>query len=502
MTAGKKKRGWRLGVVFFSCLLGCGGNDVTGEGTGPLRGPETHARHVVVYVIDTLRADRLGLYGNDRQLTPAMDELGRTGATFEMAYSSAPWTLPSSVSLFTSTFPTSHGVLSGLETLGDQAQTMVEWFGDLGYYTAGFAYNTLGGRGAGLDQGYDKYFEKPPNDEMTEEQREQGLHTIRPVLRFIRDYEGEAPLFLYVHTVEPHWPFDGSPMNLTPLEGEVTGALKEQANALCPKHRGMLGNRQSGEMTAQDLAELEEMERTADRLQETVEALYDGDVRRADLNLSRVVTALTEKGLWDDTIFVLLADHGEELRERGNWLHGQSVFNELVRVPMVMRIPGVTGTNSRVSQPTQTLDLLPTLADALGAPKAESWQGRSRYQWISEPGLPVDAALPIFSVRREVDRPGRFVFGDSETTVVRGAWKLIVHHDLRVAALYNLDDDPAERKDVAADYPAITASLQEEVETFLRDQSALNLSLSQSGPMEEDKRAHLAELGYLGGGDG
>ncbi|MCB9508524.1 MAG: sulfatase [Myxococcales bacterium] len=454
--------------------------------------PKAHRPNVVVYLIDTLRADRLSLYGQRRKTSPMLDELGGDAAVFEHAYSQGPWTLPSVVSLFTSSYPSSHEVLSGTETVDVSAQTMVEWFHDQGYVTAGFVSNTLGGKGSGLDQGYDHFVETPLVREVTEEQRESGVFGVRPVLEWLDGYDDDRPFFVYVHTVEPHWPYEGE----IPDRGPFTNADPadwDAVNALVYDQRLLIQKANLGELDEAERARRDAQAEQLSRERDLLLALYDGDVRRADYNVRRVYTALRYEQRWDDTIFVVMSDHGEEFGDHGNWFHDQSVHDELVHVPLVVRVPGTTDGGSRIGAPVQLIDLLPTFAELLGAEPLPTWQGRSFAPLLRDPTL--DAPRPVMSMRINVDRKLGGPNGERETSLVEDGFKAIVHLDVERTSLYDLVADPGEQHDLAAEQPERVAALRARMADILR--RCPPLDIRHEGELDDEKRQNLEELGYL-----
>ena len=443
--------------------------------------------NVVVYLIDTLRADRLGLYGHDRDTSPTIDAVGAESAVFERTYSQGPWTLPSVMSLFTSAYPTSHEMVSATFSLNESARTLTEWFAEQGYATAGFVHNTLGGKGSGLDQGYEHFVEKPPQRDMTDEMRAQGLHTMRPIMDYIRGYDDERPFFTYIHTVEPHWPYEGTIPDREPWT-DTDPASWPELNELVYEQRVLVQQASAVGLTEDERARL-----LAGQL-DTVWDLYDADIRRADVGVRRVTTALQATGHWDDTIFLLLSDHGEEFLEHGFWFHDQSVYEELVHVPFVLRVPGLTDAGARIDTPVQLLDVAPTLADLLGQPAWPQWQGRSLVPLLTDPRAAEDWPSAI-TMRINVDREMGGDRGDRETALVRGQHKLILHHDHEHTRLFDLAADPGEQHDLSAQQPGRAESLRREL--FDRVRGLRPLGIRDQQEHSDELRQHLIELGYV-----
>jgi len=467
--------------------------------------------NIIVYMVDTLRADGLGIYGNERDTSPAIDALARESAVFEMAVSQAPWTLPSVTSLFTSTYPVSHEVLSNFDLAGEQAETMVEFMHGLGYHTVGFITNTLGGKGAGLVQGYDEFFEHPPMRDLTPEQAAAGGKALVPILDWAAAYDGSQSVFVYIHKAEPHNPWEAAPKGKTPW---ITSTKEERdrLNAILPEQRGLIGQRSLGLLDEEQAARLEELTREIEGHLQEARDLYDGDVRLANENFQKFLAILGKRPRWEKTVLVLLADHGDELYEHGNWYHSQSLYQELVHVPLVLRVPGLTDHGLRIRQPVELIDVLPTLAELVGAPASPHWQGRSLVPLLraARDGAPEPPAPPVFSMRVSVEtraaaeragRPSGGERGDTETAVIEDGWKLIAHHDIGRASLYDLSTDPGEQHDLHDAEPERARHLLDLVQRRLHELPRLDLRRADAGDQaaQDEKLKHLEELGYIGG---
>ena len=290
--------------------------------------PEPPRPNVVLYVIDTLRADRIGLYGSERATSPNIDALGEAGVVFEQASAPAPWTLPSVASLALSQLPCEHRVLVDRDTIAPASETLAAQLRAAGYRTASFHSNPYAGSMSGLDAGFDvAQFVKQRQAE-------------RAVARWL-DGQGEQPFFLYFHTIEPHNPeqaknrflksFGAVPPNVVG-DFEETARLYRSLTRADFVEKQPLGTTDNTEEQKRALGHLDE-------LRESVDLLYDATVLEADARLGRIVETLRERGLWENTIFIVLSDHGEELGDRGGWLHDHSVYEELVQVPLIARFP-------------------------------------------------------------------------------------------------------------------------------------------------------------------
>ncbi len=504
MDQGRSPSALRSGLWGLLLLLmaGCDGGSSGPTEDGAAPDAEAWRPHVVVYLVDTLRADRLGCYGDDRGASPVLDALARESARFEYALSQAPWTLPSVVSLLTSSHPVSHEVTSVGRKAPAEVQTLAEQLDAAGYATAGFIYNRLGGSDGGLDQGYDHLYEPPDIHTMTDADRERGAATLRPFFDWFERAPLDDPFFFYIHTLEPHWPYEGR----WPGSPTLTAEQEEQGkrlNKMVGEHRGLMTKAAVAEREGTPLApaDADKLARLTAHLEgslENVDALYAGDIRRADGNIGRVIEALKRRGVWDQTVFIVLADHGEEFYDHGNWFHGQSVHDELVRVPLIVRIPGVTDGGHVVTEPVQLVDVAPTVADLLGVAPADHWQGRSLLPLIrDEAGAGGDATA--FTMRVNAMRGAantRDAGEGRETAVRRGRHKAIVNHHERRVKLFDLAADPAERVDLASEHPELAKELGDLVLKWLAATGRRDFPKPFEIEPGQDVLDRLDELGY------
>ncbi len=356
-------------------LAGCGGE------------PALRRPNVLVLSIDTLRADHLGCYGYERPTSPRIDALADRGVLFESARAPSSWTLPTMTTALTSFEASTHGTTHFTKRLSDGFETLPERLRDAGYDTAGFSTNFLFSRRYGLRQGFIHFDETlarssdPERLETGEPLADRGVQWIR----WKAESSDDAPWLLWLHFFDPHWEY-------VPHEGITERFGTERVD------------------------------------------LYDGEVAFTDLQVGRVLDALEEGGLADDTIVVLFSDHGEEFEDHGMTLHGHTLFGELVRVPLIVRAPGFTP--RRVAGNVGLVDLLPTLIELVGLAPPPTAGGRSLVPAMRGATLPERATL------LELHRATRPLSG-----LVEGPWKLIRATNPPEETLFHLGDDPGETAD-------------------------------------------------------
>jgi arylsulfatase A-like enzyme len=443
-------------------------------------------------VIDTLRADHLGCYGYGRPTSPVLDGLAAGGILFEHAYALSSWTKPSTASLLTGRAPSQHRALSETSRLPDSETTIAERLRSLGYRTAALSGNPWIAPEYGFDRGFDDFFSVYDErfarvpvlmqvlkrvslladgkgrlynrvkylvlGELSTTARDTRLAD--EAIRFLRT-PGDAPFFLYVHMMSPHHPYDPPP----PFDRFVPDRGRAPVKNYPRKSYRFF--ERGDPLAPADAADLV--------------ARYDGDVLYADTELGRVLAELERLGRASSTVVLVTADHGEEFYDHGNWGHGQSVYDELVRVPLLLRVPQGGG-GVRVATPVSHADVVPTLLALAGAPGTVA--GRSL---VATAGGEGGAAPPLAEVL--------YRYGEARA-LVDGTRKLVVLRDgeQRSRTLFDLRTDPGERHPLAADDPDATrlaADLAGRVAAAERDRAA-----EADAPIDDETRARLRHLGY------
>lgn len=453
--------------------------------------PSGRRPNVVVFLIDTLRADRLGAYGYDKPTSPRIDALAAKGTVFTHCYAPAPWTLPSVVSLMTSKFPCEHGVVVDGQKVSASAETLAERMKQAGYQTASFYANPYAGPTSGLDRGFDQC----------------AFHrfTDGKVLDAWLDTAGDKPFFLYIHNVEPHDAY-AAPQRLIKEFGSCPNDQKQSIGKMLLHYRRLTrvdfaAGRPVGTTDNTD-EQTQLMRQLADHLDE-IKVMYDAAVRLADERVGSVIDALTRRGVWDDTIFIVTADHGQEFCEHGGWQHDQSEYEELVHVPLIVRQPPCTPHVDKLDAIVSLVDLAPTLADRLQLEASPSWHGRSWYAAMEAGAPPAQDDQPVIPSirinRKKYYRPYKESRGDTNIVVRLGSWKGIHDVEINKYELYDLASDPGEQHDVAADHPDLVAQLRAASGSWLRACVAAGAGQSgePAGKMDDVVRERLRSLGYV-----
>jgi len=408
--------------------------------------------NVLFILVDTLRADRLGAYGYERQTSPEIDSLlaGR-GALFEQAYAQAPWTLPSVASFLTGQRPGDFWG-GGMVTyrIPPAVPTLAEWLANAGYETAGFVANFSVHADGGFDRGFSTYYVPPPS---IEAMRAHADDVGSRAISWLRE-QTDRPFFAYVHFIDPHDPYE-SPE----LTAGVSPFLPDYAG---PVTGGWIHGLYTGQLALPNPAtDLDQ-----------VKALYDSEVHYVDHWVGRLVRSLSPEVL-HDTLIVFTADHGEELFDHGGWKHGHGLYEEQIHVPLILRWDHQFAGRRRISTPVALLDIMPTLLGAAGATApANAFPGinllPSLRQGTEPPRRILGArhlssgpqrAVALLDGRRYLlfDRAATF---DPSDALVEHLWRLDIRR-LGREELYDLARDPDQHLALgsAADLAAARADL-------------------------------------------
>ena len=313
---------------------------------------------VVLISIDTLRAERLGVYGNSADVSPNIDALARDSVVFDQALSVAPWTLPSHVSMLTGLDAVAHGVEAPEDRIPTRAVTLAEHFAAHGYRTAAWTAGGFVGPGWGLEDGFEIFDTNTP---WVTADMGFSRHLER-TLEWMRD-RGDEPWFAFLHSFDAHGPYDQSdPSLLARFRSRPVGESPldhEFFRSTYTRYARSMG---------------------FDRYQQLGAALndYDSGVAEADRAVGAIVAELKRSGRYDEALIVVLSDHGEAFYDRGLRLgHGMQLYDCVLRVPLVVKLPRSAQAGTRVSSLVDLVDVAPTLLDVAGLPRDPRMQGSS-----------------------------------------------------------------------------------------------------------------------------
>jgi arylsulfatase A-like enzyme/Tfp pilus assembly protein PilF len=393
--------------------------------------------NVLLITIDTVRADHVGAYGSTTAATPVIDRLAREGVRFADATSQAPLTGPAHAAILTGQYPARLGVRDNATTpIPPGATTMAEIFKGRGYRTGAFVGAFVLGPEYGFGQGFDTVdatFAQFNAGMKLQAQRRAG-EVVDAALRWLRG--GNQPFFAWVHLYDAHTPYDPP----APFRARFRASP------------------------------------------------YDGEIAYVDSNVGRLIAALEQSGELDRTLVAVMADHGEGLGDHGEAEHGMFLYDSVLHVPWVMRLPAKDAAGTVVKTQVRSIDVLPTLTAIAGAAAPDNIDGQSVVPYIrgAAPRDPVPSYAETFYPK--------WHFGWSELKSIRvGDWKYI---DAPKAELYDMRADAAERRNAVDARGPLVQGLSTELG---RIHGGFGASANAEAPQPDpDTLARLRSLGYIG----
>ena len=391
---------------------------------------------VVLISIDTLRADHLPIYGFRGVATPAIDALARRAVVFENAYAHAPQTLPSHVSILSGRLPFEHGVRDNVGfTVRSDEILLPAMMRDAGFTTGGFVSSYVLREETGIGRTFDRYDDKlpPSSPEIAVGELRRDGTATLGAAEAWLDGLTSRRFFLFFHSYEPHSPYT--------------------APARYARY-----------------------------------APYDGAIAYADEIVGKLIASLERRGLYDDALIVLLSDHGEGLGDHGEQEHGLFVYREAIRVPLVIKLPRDRYAGRRIATPVQHIDLVPTILSLLDIHPRAALRGRSLVPLLTGGAIPEQGlyAEALYA---------RYHFGWSELYALTDA-----HYGFIRAPrdeLYDLQQDPSERRDLARDRESTRLAMREGLDRLMA-----GAHVDAPGAISADARERLRALGYVGSTSG
>lgn len=473
-----------------------------------------HAPNVLLITIDALRADRLGCYGSKLGLTPNLDRLARDGVVFEKAFASGPWTEVSVGSMFTSLNPSELGLFPRLRGEGEthydgglftSQPTLAEVLRGAGYVTAAELANAQVRRDRGFARGFIRF--RNPDDfcgwralalprlgkyeawfthtaigaRVAAGLRIEPRYYSAPGVskqdaeRLVRDAEGwldarpRAPFFLWMHLMDAHVPYNAREQSRATRAAFPTPPLDATPQFYKDLILKRVGISEAGKRY--------------------LEALYDDGARHADRWLGDLFARLRKAQLYDDTLIIVSADHGEEFWDHGGYEHGHSMYDEVLHVPLLIKFPHRHYAGERVSQQVRLLDLLPTVLDVAGLPKPSGARGQS---------LASPRQFAALGDSGELFAEGT-LYGEELKALRTSEYKVIFHPASRVMEVYDLRADPRERHNLAGD-ARVAADLRRQLLNLARASERRTAWWARHGrrapALDQASAERLRSIGY------
>ncbi len=413
------------------------------------------AKNVLLVSIDTLRRDHVGLYGYDKPTTPRIDSLAPSSLVCDDAVSVSSWTLPAHLSLLTSVPPAVHGGVDMRHGFNGSVPTLARLLRDAGYATQAVTSHLYVSQVYGMEEGFDHL--DMVQDRRANDVARRGIELV--------DRWGDRPFFLFVHFYDPHWHYDPPETTRRIFETEYHGRLTGLWQDFKRYDRSTIGKTDLDHLLA----------------------LYDGEIRFVDDSLGALLEHLKTRGLDRNTLVIITSDHGEEFLDHGSWEHQKTLYEEVIRVPLVIHGPGIKPRHE--TQPVSLLDVAPTILAWAGLTPPPSFRGQSlltpvvpREQY-GETEHTADGAKKLF-LRAGAGRWKTIMdLTSGDAPPVREEW-------------FDLGNDPNEQKSVPPRAGVADDIRQRALLRFRNDRRGT--TTSRPVCLTSDQRERLRALGYVG----
>jgi arylsulfatase A-like enzyme len=474
---------------------------------------------VILITIDALRADRLGCYGSRGGLTPNLDAFARDAIVFEHAFASAPWTANSFAAIFTGRYPYESAMAPPAPAV--PRPTPVRWFGlrgvhlsppllqevlhEAGYTTATELANPALDRCAAWDKGFEYYrneyaampesrsfwaprrwallgwhyttltgwFVMRPDIGRTHRRIfsrskppcAEGASVTAAALQWLADHAQESPFFLWVHYIDPHYPY-----RAPDLPQRVLASLpqEQRQDLLSPRARTEGGGPRP---------------ETPEPLRAASRTLYGYEVRYADRRAGELLAYLRRAGIYKRALIIISADHGEELWDHNGVGHGHTLYDELLRVPLLVKLPG-RSPRARVKRQVRLLDLMPTILEVTGVPYRGPLRGRSLLAALRSD----DRERPLFAEG--------LLHGDEQKCLRTERYKVIYHAATGRSEVYDLRADPREQRDLGGNQ-TVAARERALLKAWMATAAGTRVRVSPKPKVTAEMRERLRALGYI-----
>jgi arylsulfatase A-like enzyme len=503
---GMHSRESRIALACAGALLvGACGSRTEDAAAGPrVSGPPPD---IILVSIDSLRFDHLGCYGYEKPTSPNIDRIAKEGVRCASAVSTTSWTLPAHAALLTGLFDSTHGLVDNGLRLTEERPTLAAVLRGNGYQTGGFFGGPYLDPGFGFGHGfmhYESCMSPLPNDSTGRESTAApdssshpssttssgsaassdalptradlershsditGSRTLEAVTRWLGREVDQRPLFLFVHLWDVHYDYNPPREYVETFDPGYAGALDASNLMKNPAVNAHMAPRDFDHLVA----------------------LYDGEIRFTDDILGRILSVVEKRGRMSNTLLVITADHGEEFFEHGGKGHQRTLFDEVVRVPLIVRWPGHLEAGRVVGEEVRLVDLMPTILASAGITKQPIMQGRDILALLRGEKLPAAPALCELMV------------DDNDVHALRtNAFKVIDYLPVNTTQGYDLVMDPRELRPIP-DTVARVQAAKGDLERALEGCAALRKKIGESvqpAAAGEDVRRRIRGLGY--GGD-
>jgi arylsulfatase A-like enzyme len=432
---------------------------------------------IFIYLIDAVRADHLGCYGYGRGTSPAIDAFAGEATLYEEAHTAATWTRPSVATMLTGMYASAHGAMHEADVLAEWPVLLPEMLDEVGYSTRCITTNGMVAGAFGFDQGYDEFVYV-------------GHGTASWVSEVVRTRlaaeEPDTPVFMFLLTLEPHEPYTPRPESFRVLDRGFEG-----------RYDGSAASMETIDVLRPDLSEAD--------VAHLID-LYDAEIRDADEGFAEFVAALKGAGRYEDSLIVLVSDHGEAFAEHDTFGHGWDLNRETMRVPLVVKFPGGQHAGTRVAERVSLVDIVPTVLGVVDLEVGLSY---------GLPGEDLSKAMADSasgSSRRVYAEVSRWDSNDLDLVAVidEDGYKRVMDVSVpprenapeRSIGLWDTRADPMEERDLSRELPVRARYGEQLIAEWLVEQSGGGGGAAAARPkveIDEDMRRELQDLGYLKG---
>jgi len=414
--------------------------------------------NIILISIDTLRADHLSCYGYPRETSKNIDKLAKEGVIFTEAIAPSPWTLPSHISILTSLYPSFHGVTKVDTALDPNVPILTEHLRRRGFACYAFVSHDFVSEKYGFARGFNRFFFS--QEARAREVTDFAIKTIEGNNRF--------PFFLFLHYFDPHLDYTPPPPYDKLFDRDYKGKIDGTRDSIEKARRKGLSKADLNHITA----------------------LYDGEIAYTDSQLGRLFAKLEETRLIDDTLVIITSDHGEEFLEHGSFGHGETLYEEMLRVPLIIHFPKGKYVGRRVDVEVSTIDIAPTILAFLNLSPLPGEQGENLLPYLK-------GKIP----------PSRFLmsgankFGPKKHSIRGENHKYILTIYPPSGAkeeFYNLSSDPKEKKNIIGSKPPLFARMKKELLSFIkRAHRVVGRRMKRRIHLDEETKNRLRALGYI-----
>jgi choline-sulfatase len=419
--------------------------------------------NILIYLIDCLRPDHLPFFGYEKNTAPHMEEYARQSIIFKNAFAQGSWTRTSVGALFTGLYPFLHRAINLKSGLGSEFVTLAEILQEAGYYTIGISANAGVKEYFNFDQGFTYFKYHPKQDD--------GSSAVLNGYAFSELGKKRTPFFLYVHTMDAHRPYQIAE-EFMPDFSKLPSGKKRMVSVTREKR--------------EDMSALVDLDQ--------VIALYDAAISQNDKSFGDLIQEMKKLGLYENTLIILMSDHGDEFYDHGGFAHGSTLYQEVLRQLLVIKLPEQLLAGKQIHENVQEIDILPTLLDLIGKPIPAFALGKSLKNLLFNPEM---VELPLHDA----------IFAETKEdlifkSMIDGNWK-IIHKDKdwtvdpREYEIYDLQSDPFEQKNLIYRNPVATHYLTKKLVRWVQGQKLL-AHLSKKGLEKELTEKEIEELKALG----